>query len=55
MAVTRLQRKLKRDRIKAAQRRARIQQLLGKPVIKKVDVDQVKATFKHKKGNKTTS
>lgn len=41
--------------MKAAQRQARIQQLLGKPVIKKVDVDQVKATFEHKKEKKPTS
>jgi hypothetical protein len=39
MATTRLQRKSKRNRIKATQRRARLQQLLGKPVIKKVSAD----------------
>ena len=48
MAVTRLERKLKRSRIKAVQRQSRIKQLLKKPVIRNVDIEAIKASFLHK-------
>lgn len=47
MAVTRLQRKSKRNRIKASLRKVRIKQLLRKPVIKNLDIDSLKAAFRH--------
>ncbi|MEM7383007.1 MAG: hypothetical protein AAF400_01645 [Bacteroidota bacterium] len=55
MATTRLQRKSKRNKIKAAQRRVRLRKLLNKPVDKAADVDQIKATFKHSKEGALTS
>lgn len=54
MAVTRLQRKVKKNRIKAKQRKAHIKQLLSKPVIKNIDINAIKAAFMHKKEEKTT-
>ena len=45
MAVTRLKRKAKRNKQTASIRRATIQQLTAKPVIKNVDVEAVKASF----------
>jgi hypothetical protein len=55
MAVTRLQRKAKRNKLKAAQRQAQIKQLLSKPVIKNIDIDKIKTAFLHKNKEKTTS
>jgi hypothetical protein len=49
MAVTRLERKEKRNRLNAIKRQARIKQLLKKPVIKNVDVAQIKELFEGKK------
>lgn len=55
MAVTRLQRKTKRNKIKAAQRQVQIKQLLIIPVIKYVDIDKIKTTFLYKKEKQTAS
>lgn len=48
MAVTRLQRKTKRNKIKAKQRIASLKRLLATPVIKNVDIEEIKASFKTK-------
>ena len=45
MAVTRLQRKTKRNKIKAKQRIASLKRLLATPVIKNVDIEEIKASF----------
>lgn len=45
MAVTRLKRKAKRNKTKAAVRQANIKRLNTKPVIKSVDVEAIKAEF----------
>jgi hypothetical protein len=45
MAITRLKRKLKRNKIDAAQRQQRIKQLNKKPVIKNLDIEEVKKSF----------
>ena len=45
MAVTRLERKLKKDRIKMTKAQSRVKQLLKKPVIKNVDIEAIKASF----------
>ncbi len=45
MAVTRLERKVKRNRINATKAQNRIKQLLRKPVIKNVDIEVIKASF----------
>jgi len=45
MAVTRLKRKARRNRTTARNRKASIQRLNSKPVIKNVDVEEVKASF----------
>jgi hypothetical protein len=49
MAVTRLERKVKRNRINAVKAQSRIKQLLRKPVIKNVDIEAIKASFAAKK------
>ena len=46
MAVTRLKRKAKRNKAKAAVRVANIKRLSTKPVIKSVDVEALKEEFK---------
>lgn len=53
MAVTRLKRKAKRNKVKAKVRQESIQRLNSKPVIKSVDVEQIKEEFK--KGSKGTA
>ena len=45
MAVTRLKRKAKRNKTRAAVRQATMKNLNAKPVIKSVDVDAIKAEF----------
>ena len=45
MAVTRLDRKVKRNRMNAIKSQNRIKQLLKKPVIKNVDIEAIKASF----------
>ncbi len=40
MAVTRLQRKVRKNRVRAAQRKATIKRLLATPVIRKVALAQ---------------
>jgi hypothetical protein len=45
MAVTRLKRKAKRNKARAAQRQASIKRLNSKPVIKQVDVEAIKEEF----------
>lgn len=45
MAVTRLKRKAKRNKSRAAARQARMKNLNTKPVIKSVDVEAIKAEF----------
>jgi hypothetical protein len=46
MAVTRLKRKERVNRAKANNRQAKIKQLTIKPVIKNVDVEAIKESFK---------
>ena len=45
MGVTRLKRKDRRNKSKANNRVSRIKQLIAKPVIKNVDVEEIKASF----------
>jgi hypothetical protein len=45
MAVTRLQRKHRRNRARANQRVANIKLLTATPVIKNVDIEEIKASF----------
>ncbi len=45
MAVTRLKRKAKRNKTRAAVRQANMKNLNAKPVIKSVDVEAIKAEF----------
>ena len=45
MAVTRLKRKAKRNKSRAAARQARIKRLNTQPVIKQVDVEAIKEEF----------
>ncbi|MHA7877798.1 MAG: hypothetical protein ACX93T_02620 [Bacteroidota bacterium] len=42
MAVTRLKRKVRKNRTKAAQKQANRKRLLATPVIKNVDIQQLK-------------
>jgi hypothetical protein len=42
MAVTRLKRKVKKNRTRAKQRKATMKRLLNTPVIKHVDMEQLK-------------
>lgn len=53
MAVTRLERKVKRNRMNATKAQNRIKQLLRKPVIKNVDIEAIKASFTKKEGSKS--
>lgn len=46
MAVTRLKRKERVNRAKANNRQAKIKQLTAKPVIKNIDVEAIKESFK---------
>jgi hypothetical protein len=55
MAVTRLERKVKRNRINAVKRQNRIKQLLKRPVIKNVDIEAIKASFTNNSADSTTS
>lgn len=48
MAVTTLKRKLKRKRREQKTRIVKIKQLNAKPVIKNVDVDEIKKSFSEK-------
>lgn len=45
MAITRLKRKGRKNKQKAAIRRSTIKQLTSKPVIKNVDVEEIKVSF----------
>ncbi len=42
MAVTRLNRKVRKNKTRAAQRKATIKRLLATPVIKKVEIETIK-------------
>lgn len=53
MAVTRLKRKAKRNKVKAKVRQESIQRLNTKPVIRSVDVEKIKEEFKQ--GSKGTA
>ncbi len=55
MAVTRLERKGKRNKAVANNRIAYIKHLNWKPEIKQVDVEAIKAEFEANKGKKTAS
>ncbi|MHB9147024.1 MAG: hypothetical protein ACYC2U_00975 [Candidatus Amoebophilus sp.] len=55
MAVTRLERKVKRNRMNAIKRQNRIKQLLKKPVIKNVDIEAIKASFANNTVSNTSS
>ena len=50
MAVTRLKRKNRKDKAKAAVRRQTLKIQNFQPVMKNVDIDQVKEEFKKKAG-----
>ncbi len=50
MAVTRLERKLKRDRAKAKRRIATMKRLNSLPPVKNIDIEAIKAEFEKKKG-----
>jgi hypothetical protein len=45
MAVTRLKRKLKKNKIRAVKRLERIKQLTKKPIIKNLDIEEIKKSF----------
>lgn len=45
MAVTRLQRKHRKNRARANQRVAAIKRLTSLPVIKNIDIEEIKASF----------
>lgn len=49
MAVTRLKRKNRKDKSKAAVRRQTLKNQNAKPVIKNVDIEKIKEEFKAKK------
>lgn len=49
MGVTRLKRKEKRNRSVAKARVAKIKQLIARPTIKNVDVEEIKKSFESKK------
>lgn len=55
MAVTRLERKGRRNRARANNKVARIKQLSWKPTIKNVDIEAIKEEFANKKGGQTSS
>jgi len=48
MAVTRLERKVKRNRANAVKRQIQIKNLLKRPVIKNVDIEAIKLSFTNK-------
>lgn len=49
MAITRLQRKDKRNKAKAVNRQTKLKQLMRVPVIKNVDIEAIKKEFEAKK------
>ena len=49
MAVTRLQRRGKKNVLLKARRQSMLKTLLRKPVIRKVDIEEIKSTFSKKK------
>ena len=51
MAVTRLERKGRKNKSVAKRKTANIKRLSAAPVIKKVDVNQIKAEFRSQKAN----
>lgn len=55
MAVTRLQRKVKKNRMNATKAQNRIKQLLRKPVIKNIDIEAIKDSFAKKEESKAKS
>ncbi|GHE60700.1 hypothetical protein GCM10011340_14510 [Roseivirga thermotolerans] len=54
MGVTRLKRKGRRNKQKAAQRQSRIKFLTSKPVLKNVDKEELKASFNAEEPKKET-
>lgn len=55
MAITRLKRKGKRNKAVASQRISAIKLLTATPVIKNVDIEELKAGFSAKGGSKAAS
>ena len=55
MASTRLQRKARRNKARAKKKVATIQRLNQKPVIKNVDIEEIKKEFAQKKAGKKTA
>jgi hypothetical protein len=53
MAVTRLKRKVKKNRTRAKQRKATMKRLLNTPVIKHVDMEQLKKELSVTEKSKT--
>jgi hypothetical protein len=51
MAVTQLQRKDRRNKAKAVNRKTVIKQMMKRPVIKNVDIEAIKQQFADKKAN----
>ena len=52
MAVTRLERKDRKNKARAINKNENIKQLSRKPVIKQVDIEAIKKEFAEKKENK---
>lgn len=52
MAVTRLERKGRTNKARAGERKAAIKRLSATPVIKKVDIEELKAEFSGDKSEK---
>ena len=55
MAVTRLKRKGKRNKLTAFKRQERIKQLTKKPVIKNMDIEKLKASFPQQQDKQATA
>ncbi len=55
MAVTRLKRKVRKNRTKATQRKATMKRLLATPVIKNVEVEQLEEGLTLKKETKAAA
>ncbi|MDD9139972.1 MAG: hypothetical protein NQ127_03560 [Candidatus Cardinium sp.] len=47
----RLQRKARKNKVRAAQRKAAIKRLMFKPVIKCVDIEAMRQSFRHNQTN----
>ena len=55
MAITRLKRKVRKNKMRAAQRKATMKHLLATPVIKNVDIGQAEEGHTHKQSPQKTT